>query len=145
MGYWASYAHIDSQRRWAPEVQPLTHSLNTPPLTHSLNTPPPQRVICLDIKPRTSFLAFVKAFKAHGVKLPGWKEPLQNLEFMEGSLESAADHEAMQLSGPETVAAGDVAKDMNGRSVGTPTGTACLLALHGCNEVNKIAIEMAQV
>jgi hypothetical protein len=58
--------------------------------------------------------------------LPGWKEPLQNLEFLEGSLESVADHELLKA-----------------RYEGTASGSACLLALHGCNEVNKIAIEMA--
>jgi hypothetical protein len=90
---------------------------------------PQKRVVCLDIQRRPSFAAFVAAFKKHGQKLAGWDEPLQNLEFVQGSLESAAQHE--ELSPNRQAGAG-----------GSMVGTACVLALHGCNEVSADGVRL---
>lgn len=79
---------------------------------------PHREVLCVDLAQRPAFASIVASFRAVAGKLKGWKAPLENLSFVEGSFESEAVR--ARLSGD----------------------TFCV-ALHACTEANAAAIEMA--
>mmetsp|Transcript_31067 Transcript_31067/g.99355 ORF Transcript_31067/g.99355 Transcript_31067/m.99355 type:complete len:394 (-) Transcript_31067:163-1344(-) len=80
---------------------------------------PHREVICCDLKRRPAFDALVDAFRSEGSKLDAWEEPLQNLSFLEGTLDCEAVRSRL---GPKSY----------------------VVALHACTEANSTVIEMAR-
>eukprot|EP00929_Paragymnodinium_shiwhaense_P045594 TRINITY_DN23274_c0_g1_i3.p1 TRINITY_DN23274_c0_g1~~TRINITY_DN23274_c0_g1_i3.p1 ORF type:complete len:346 (+),score=71.55 TRINITY_DN23274_c0_g1_i3:54-1091(+) len=76
---------------------------------------PRMRVVCVDLARRPLFDAFAGSFRKHGHPLAGESEALSNLSFQEGDISS------VEL-----------------------TGTCLAVAVHACNELNRIVIEAAQ-
>jgi hypothetical protein len=76
---------------------------------------PKLQVHLYDLMKRPTFEAFLRAFETHGFKHPGFETVLPNIQFHEEDLR--------------------LAKDKMQNSV--------VVCLHGCGEVNEIAIEMA--
>ena len=79
---------------------------------------PHSKVVCCDLARRPAFDAMVDAFAREARKLEAWAAPLQNLSFVEGTLDCEA---IVRTLGPE----------------------ACVVALHACTEANFAAVEMA--
>lgn len=75
-------------------------------------------VVCCDLFIRPAFEALRGAFRRRAAKLDRWAEPLQNLSFAVGALDS---EDVRALLGPE----------------------ACVVALHACTEANFAAVQMA--
>lgn len=78
----------------------------------------PDIQFCLyDLEKRLSFDLFVKNFELHGQKFKQNTEVLPNIEFHEVDMRAAA---------------------------GVITNSSVVVAIHGCNDVNQVSIEMAQ-
>ena len=78
---------------------------------------PQLQVTCYDLLKRPTFEAFIRAFETHGLKRPGLETVLPNIEFREQDMREAVD---------------------------LVTEKSIVVCLHGCGEVNEMAIELAR-
>ena len=78
---------------------------------------PTLKFFLYDLKKRPSFELFIRYFELHGQKLSGYDRVLPNIEFKECDMREAT---------------ADI------------TSSSIVIAIHGCNNVNQISIEMAK-
>jgi len=96
---------------------------------------PATTVTGVDVAVRPALAAWKHAFASHGQKLELWSAPLENFGFVNCGVEDL--RKRVGLEGVE--AAG---REGEGARVAV-AANSLIVAVHGCNEVNRIAIETA--
>ena len=97
---------------------------------------PAMQIVGVDVAIRPALKAWEQSFRVHGQKLDEWQTPLENFEFVNGAVEDLE-----RIAKESSVAY----PERNKKNIGmTGLDAHCLaVAVHGCNEVNRVAIETA--